>query len=94
MGEFGLRNKRELWRVQMALSKIRQVRGELSYYVALHATLHEESQGRNRSRAMGVIPDMGAHAGLNMTHCARQLCGSVGMHADMAAGSRFCSSCA
>ena len=25
MGEFGLRNKRELWRVQMALSKIRQV---------------------------------------------------------------------
>ena len=25
-GEFGLRNKRELWRVQMALSKIRQVR--------------------------------------------------------------------
>ena len=26
VGEFGLRNKRELWRVQMALSKIRQVR--------------------------------------------------------------------
>ncbi len=25
VGEFGLRNKRELWRVQMALSKIRQV---------------------------------------------------------------------
>lgn len=27
VGEFGLRNKRELWRVQMALSKIRQVCG-------------------------------------------------------------------
>ena len=25
VGEYGLRNKRELWRVQMALSKIRQV---------------------------------------------------------------------
>lgn len=26
VGEFGLRNKREVWRVQMALSKIRKVR--------------------------------------------------------------------
>ena len=26
VGEYGLRNKRELWRVQMALSKTRQVR--------------------------------------------------------------------
>ena len=26
VGEYGLRNKRELWRVQLALSKIRQVR--------------------------------------------------------------------
>lgn len=25
VGEYGLRNKRELWRVQLALSKIRQV---------------------------------------------------------------------
>ena len=25
VGEYGLRNKRELWRVQMALSKIRKV---------------------------------------------------------------------
>ena len=25
VGEYGLRNKRELWRVQMALSKTRQV---------------------------------------------------------------------
>lgn len=33
VGEFGLRNKRELWRVQMALSKIRQVRRmELGYF--------------------------------------------------------------
>ena len=27
VGEYGLRNKRELWRVQLALSKIRQVWG-------------------------------------------------------------------
>lgn len=33
VGEFGLRNKRELWRVQMALSKIRQVRlSECPFY--------------------------------------------------------------
>ena len=28
VGEYGLRNKRELWRVQMALSKIRQVQSK------------------------------------------------------------------
>ena len=34
VGEYGLRNKRELWRVQLALSKIRQV-GADQAYVAL-----------------------------------------------------------
>ena len=54
MGEFGLRNKRELWRVQMALSKIRQVRAAFrnqsirvpSTWVAStglqHMTMHPE----------------------------------------------------
>ena len=31
VGEYGLRNKRELWRVQMALSKIRQVSCSLEW---------------------------------------------------------------
>ena len=38
MGEFGLRNKRELWRVQMALSKIRQVRAALGSSALLPST--------------------------------------------------------
>ena len=46
VGEYGLRNKRELWRVQMALSKIRNVSPahcplhvdhEISLTVSIHA---------------------------------------------------------
>ncbi|KAL3148579.1 40S ribosomal protein S9 [Trebouxia sp. C0009 RCD-2024] len=58
VGEYGLRNKRELWRVQMALSKMRQAaRTLLTEDEASHKRLFEGEALLRRMYKYGLLDD-------------------------------------